>query len=75
MFSAHPELLRVVCARYSSASPGNAVFAVTFAHQPALCFLVYEWRIQKLAAMLVRFREDNAVLFPAVYCLPEVPYF
>lgn len=75
MCSAHPELLHVVCAHYSSASPGNAVFAVTFAHQTALCFLVYEWCIQKLAAMLVRFREDNTLLFPAGYCLPEVPNF
>lgn len=75
MSSADPELLHVVCAHYSSASPGKAVFAATFAHQPVLCFLVYEWCIQKLAARLVRFREDNAVLFPAVYCLPEVPNF
>lgn len=61
----------IVSAHYSSASPGNAVFAATFAHQPALCFLVYEWCVQKLAAMLVHFREDNAVLFPATYRNPN----
>lgn len=41
MSSAHPELPHIVSAHYSSASSGNAVFAVPFAHQPALFFLVY----------------------------------
>lgn len=71
MSSTLPELPLIVSAHYSSASPGNAVSAVAFAHQPALCFLVYEWCVQKLAATLVHFREDNAVLFPAVYRNPN----
>lgn len=75
MSSAHQELFHIVCAHCSSASPGNAVFAGKFAHQPALCFLVYEWCSQKQAAVLVCFREDNTILFQTVYCLPEVPNF